>query len=126
MLAFIGDNTYNLFHNFWNTINLGIPEMTIHYEHITSEKVVSAAFKSVILFMAQFGQDSNSMTSLLSQQVDKVKSMVREPQYEHGTLFARVCGVDAAIKLHKMTMRNSEALGYTFDYNSGYWSLKDI
>ena len=100
--------------------------MAIHYERITSEKDVSAAFKSVVLFMAQFGQDSNSMTALLSQQVNKVKSMVKEPQYDHGTLFARVCGVDAAIKLHEMTRRNSEALGYTFDHNTGHWSLKDM
>lgn len=97
--------------------------MTIHYEHMTSKDDVREAFKKVITFMGQFGHDADSMNLLLNQQIDRVKSMVKEPEYDHGMLMARICGVEAAKKLHQKTRAFSEALGYKFDAASGHWSL---
>ena len=65
------------------------------------------------------------MNTLLGQQLDQVKAMVKEPEYEHGTLMARVCGVDVARNLHRKTKKYTENLGYVFDYKSGHWSLRE-
>lgn len=121
-----GDNTYAIFHNFWNTVNLNIPEATIHYERMTSKNDIAAAIQTIITYMGEHNiqYDANAMSLLLQQKVDKVKSMVKEPEYEHGTLMARICGVEAAIMLHEKTRAYSKALGYVFDRSTGHWSLK--
>lgn len=97
--------------------------MTIHYEHMTLKNHVREAFEAVITFMAQFGHDADSMHLLLEQQLSQIKSLVKEPEYDHGTLVARICGVETANKLHQKTRAYSEALGYKFDATSGHWSL---
>jgi hypothetical protein len=121
------DNTYNIFHQFWSSINLGIPETTIHYERMTSKDGVTAAIESIIYFMNQndVGYNATTLLSLLKQKVDQVKSMVKEPDYKQGTLVAQVCGIEVATKVHKKTRAYSEALGYVFDKKSGHWSLQE-
>ncbi|KAL3794147.1 hypothetical protein HJC23_012854 [Cyclotella cryptica] len=117
-------STYNLFHSFWND-NLGIPEMTIHYERMTSKKDVSAAIQSVLTFLVEndLGYDIDYMTTLLDKRLEQVMEMVKEPEYEQGTVLARICGTKAAKIVHTETRENAEALGYVFDDKTGHWSL---
>lgn len=89
---------------------------------MTSKKEVVEPVQSIIAFMNQFEQllDASTTNSLFDQYLAKVKSMVKEPEYEHGTLVAQICGVETARKLHKGTQEYSEALGCVFDYKSGH------
>jgi hypothetical protein len=100
--------------------------MIIHYERMTSKRDVSAAIQSVLTFLDEnnLGYDTAYMQELLDQRLDQMTDIVMEPEYEHGSLLARVCGVDFARMIHSETRENSEALGYVFDEETGYWSLK--
>jgi hypothetical protein len=95
---------------------------------MTSKKDVDAAIKSIITFMGEHNPayHANSMIALLDDPkvVDRVKAMVKEPEYEHGTLVARICGVETARVLHQATRAYSQKLGYAFDSETGHWSLK--
>lgn len=99
--------------------------MTIHYERMTTKRDVSAAIQCVITFLGQsnLGYNTAYMLKLLDQQSDQLTEIVMEPEYEQGTLLARVCGVNFARMIHDETRENSEALGYVFDEETGYWSL---
>jgi hypothetical protein len=119
-------NTWNIFHEFWNKINLGIPEMTIHYEKMTSRDHVNSLLNSVIEFLIKntFGYDANYLKEVMHQNGDQIKSLIKEPEYEHGTLVEEICGVEAARKLHSETHPYSNTLGYAFNNDTGHWSVK--
>ena len=94
---------------------------------MASKHNIAMAFKSVITFLGkhEFGYDINSLNAVMEQNVDEIQSMVKEPEYEHGTLMARICGVEAAKNLHLKTYHYSKALGYDFDSSTGQWYLTD-
>jgi len=127
-LSILGDkNTFNIFHEFWNKIDLGIPEMIIHFEKMTSKNMVSDTIQSVISFLGNhdFGYYSNYLNLVAREQSDVIKSMIIDPDYEHGTFMAHACGVDAARKLHSETRKYSNALDYVFDNKTGHWSIAE-
>lgn len=91
---------------------------------MTSKADVSAAFKSIITFLTNndLGYDTDNLESIMEEQEDRIQSMIKELEYEHGTLMAQICGVEAARQLNSVTHVYSKALGYIFDNRTGYWA----
>lgn len=117
--------TYRAFHSFWNDIKLNSPEMIIHYEHITSKNKVSAAIQSVLKFLNSVAPVENYMNTNNIEKIRWARDVIREPKYNHGTLVSRVCGTKVARLVHDATKKYSAKLGYEFDDDTGFWTLKD-
>jgi hypothetical protein len=115
---------YTRFHSFWNEFDPDLPQTIVHYEHITSKKYAGEAVKGAMNFLNSLTPPSVDYSRFVEKEkVGKMIEMIKEPDYVHGTLLARVCGKDAARKVHDRTRGVSEPLGYIFDYETATWSL---
>ena len=118
--------TYTAFHSFWNDIDLDASHMVVHYEHITSKREVSNTLQSVLQFLDNISPVGSYLRSNnIDMMVQRARNVIREPKYTHGTLVSRICGKDVAKLVHDATVDYSTPLGYLFDENTGFWSLKD-
>jgi len=117
MLA-IKANDWNIFHAFWDSYDASVPQMVMHYEHFSQRDLASTAFQEMMDFVGATEQEPGTM-------IQKVQDFVREPTYERGGLVARVCGVEVARRIHRLTKEYSEKLGYGFDSERGIWTLSN-
>lgn len=115
--------TYARFHTFWNDFDPAIPQTIVHYEHITSKKYAGAAVGGAMEFLNSLMPDKDYSRFVDEEKLEMMTEMIREPEYAHGTLLARVCGKHVARKVNDETQKVSEQLGYIFDYESATWSL---
>lgn len=117
--------TYRSFHSFWNEIKLDSPEMIVHYERITSESKVSGTIQTVLQFLNEIAPVGYYMKPNDVEMLKRVRDIIREPKYTHGTLVSQICGIEAAKMVHNATKEYSISLGYDFDDSNGYWTLRD-
>ena len=114
------------FHRFWiDKFNSSIPQMVIHYESVTSTDpaVVYKEFQDLLEFVGATYTtgDENKGASM----EETLGDYIRPPEYEQGTLFAKICGVEKARELHTETQHITEKNGYIFDHDTGYWSVRE-
>jgi hypothetical protein len=95
----------------------------VHYEHITSKKYAGESVEGAMHFLNSLTPSVDYSSFVEKEKVRKMIEMIKEPDYVHGTLLARVCGKPAARILHDRTQKVSEPLGYIFDYETATWSL---
>lgn len=88
----------------------------MHYEQFSNRATAHDVFRKMMDFVGAVNSEPGTMCQ-------KSQHFVREPTYEQGGLVAKVCGVDMARRLHKLTKKHSERLGYKFDNTRGVWTL---
>lgn len=116
--------TYIAFHSFWNEIDLKAPHMVVHYEHITSKSKVSRSIQSVMQFLDKVTPIDNYINAhQIIEMTKRAKDVIREPKYEQGTLVSKICGKESARMVHDATKKYSTQLGYSFNDETGFWTL---
>jgi len=114
------------FHSFWRMIDLGdIPRTVVHYERFSMVDGGEGSIRHVMSFFDRVSSGLDHSVLLEDERIEKMKEIIREPKFEHGTLAANICGKDATRRLHEVTKVYTEALGYVFDYESATWSLNE-
>jgi hypothetical protein len=114
---------YTGFHSFWNQFDPDLPQTIVHYEHLTSKKYAGELVEGAMNFLNSLTPSVDYSSFVEKEKVGKMIEMIKEPDYVHGTLLARVCGKHVARDLHVRTQRVSERLGYIFDNETATWSL---
>ncbi|GFH53737.1 predicted protein [Chaetoceros tenuissimus] len=116
---------YVRFHNFWDRTDLNLPQIYVYYEHASQKATVHKAMSTMFRFFDFYSQTNYYMKTFYTEEkIEQLRSIVKEPEYEQGTLMARVCGKDIARKVHDITKEFSERLGYVFDNETATWSLE--
>eukprot|EP00980_Cylindrotheca_fusiformis_P028725 scaffold22640_cov138-Cylindrotheca_fusiformis.AAC.6 len=114
---------YTQFHSTWNTFDLDLPQHVVHYEHITNKTHAPEVLTNAMEFLNSLMPDTDYSSFYEKEKVLEMTSIINEPDYEHGTVLARVCGKEIARLVNNQTQNISERLGYVFDYDSATWSL---
>eukprot|EP00980_Cylindrotheca_fusiformis_P028724 scaffold22640_cov138-Cylindrotheca_fusiformis.AAC.5 len=129
LCSFFGRNNgthlkgYTQFHSTWNEFDLDLPQHIVHYEHITNKTHAPEVLTRAMEFLNSLMPDTDYSSFYEKGKVLKMTSIIKEPDYEHGTILARVCGKEIARIVHNQTLIISERLGYVFDFESATWSL---
>lgn len=108
------------FHEYWNHYNSSIPQIVLHYEHLSQPQLSPNAMRRMLAFANETLDSELKKRFTLGEVVQKI---IKPPDYEHGTLLAEVCGVDTARYLHNQTKHITTKLGYQFDEETGVWTL---
>lgn len=95
-----------------NTKKFSIPNIILKYERMTDPKYSKKAMTDILDFIGE----ENKFDVDYAQTLKPIK-------YVHGTLFKEFCGLDNARKLHEITKAESEPAGYSFDYETGVWTV---
>ena len=105
------------FHTFWaHFFEADIPKMFLHYEKITNKTTAPAAIQELLDFVGEKESEEGTLE-------EKVRQIVKEPSYDHGTILTGYCGVDVSRKVHEYTKDLTEEMGYGFNEESGTWYL---
>ena len=107
---------YLNFHSFWNNFDESTPQAIWHYEHFSSKAHALSSFR--------IAMNTLNETMIIKDDVEEAfAEIIHEPDYEHGTVLADICGKEVARVIHRKTKDISEMLGYVFDEEEATWSL---
>merc|ERR1711862_947946 len=110
-------DNYNNFHSFWDKVDNRIPQIFVPYEMFSNHSQAPQLIEHTLNFLNETRFDKNSTLK------KAMSDIIVEPNYRHGSLFARMCGKEKARRLHLRTNATTEKLGYIFDDESASWSL---
>ena len=95
------------------------PQIILHYENLSNKTTAPTTMRDLLTFLNE--TESKADRRILEE---KVRTIIREPSYEYGTLLVHSCGVDVARNVHEQTKHITKELGYHFDHERGTWSLE--
>ena len=86
------------YHQFWIKYKLKVlvPNTIIHYEHITIPHHSCAVMNQILQFLNETELDQGTIST-------RISNVLKQPIYQHDTLFSQICGISAARKLHRAT-----------------------
>jgi hypothetical protein len=114
---------YNLFHEFWNTLDSDIPQIIVHYEHFSNKSCAGDTVEEVLKYVDDLTPEMDYKNFFQMRRVEDMLTGIREPNFRQGTVLQRVCGKDLSRQIHNITKDISARLGYRFDNESATWSL---
>jgi hypothetical protein len=114
---------YNLFHEFWNTLDSDIPQIIVHYEHYSNKSYAGDTVEEVLKYVDDLTPEMDYKSFIQMRRVEDMKTRIKEPNYRQGAVLQRVCGKDLSRQIHNITKDISARLGYRFDDESATWSL---
>lgn len=115
--------SYKAFHDFWDGINDGLPQIIAHQEHFTRLAHVNETVLELLKFTDKLVPEMDYLQFFTSTRIGDMLKRIKEPKLEHGTLLARICGKDTARQVHSITADVSAKLGYRFEHMSATWGL---
>lgn len=117
------------FHSFWDELPVRVPnpQHVVYYEHFTKRDHVEGSVEGTLRYyddVTPLETDFRYMSFFTDEKMKKLKGIIKEPAYEHGTLVTRICGKEFARDVHEVTKNITERLGYYFNYEKGTWSIE--
>ncbi len=117
------------FHSFWDELPFRVPnrQHIVYYEHFTKRNHVEGSIEGTLRYYDDVTSpetDFSYMSFFTNERVNKMKGIIKEPDYEHVTLVTRICGKEIARDVHEVTKNIAERLGYSFDYENGVWLIE--